>query len=243
MRARILTALVAGALALPVASASADVHLTIVDGYVTLDAKDATVRQILAEWSRVGQTRVVNAERITGGPMTLQLTHVPEAVALDILLRSVSGYMAAPRPSALPNASRFDRILVMPTSTPPQVSTPPQSSPQQFQPQMPTDDLDVDEPAFQPQPVAVPGQRGPIFPQFPNGGGQGPSGGFPQRGPAFQQQGLPVQPQMPFPQGEQAIPPPPTAPGTMPIGVSTPGMIVQPPTQPGQPGAPPEPQG
>ena len=30
--------------------------------------------QILAEWARVGRTHVVNAERMTGGPLTLQLT-------------------------------------------------------------------------------------------------------------------------------------------------------------------------
>ena len=49
-------------------------------------AKDATVRQILAEWARVGQTKIVNVERIPGGPLTLELNNVPEAQALDILL-------------------------------------------------------------------------------------------------------------------------------------------------------------
>src|SRR5262245_17252568 len=107
------------------APADAQVRLTIADGYVTLDAKDATVRQILAEWARVGQTRIVNGERVVGSPVTLQLTHVPEGEALNIVLRSVSGYMAAPRAAAVPNASRFDRILVMPTSTPPRVTSPP----------------------------------------------------------------------------------------------------------------------
>ena len=76
---------------------SADVQLTIQDGRVSLVAKDATVRQILAEWARVGQTKIVNVERIPGGPVTLQLTDVPEQQALDMLLRSVSGYLAAPR--------------------------------------------------------------------------------------------------------------------------------------------------
>jgi len=31
-------------------------QLTIQDGRVSLIAKDATVRQILAEWARIGQT-------------------------------------------------------------------------------------------------------------------------------------------------------------------------------------------
>src|SRR5437899_119338 len=93
------------------APASAEVQLTIRDGRVTLAARDATVRQILSEWARVGQTRVVNVERIPGGPVTLQLNNVPEDQALDVLLRSVSGYMAAPRPVMVGNLSRYDRIL------------------------------------------------------------------------------------------------------------------------------------
>ena len=58
------------------------------------------MRQILTEWARVGQTRIVNVERIPGGPVTLQLTDVPESEALDLLLRSVTGYMAAQRAGA-----------------------------------------------------------------------------------------------------------------------------------------------
>src|SRR3954470_18076824 len=94
-----------------VSTASADVHLTMQNGRVTLVAKDATVRQILTEWARVGQTRIVNGERVMGGPVSLELTDVPEKQALDIVLRSISGYMAAPRPEPIANASRFDRIL------------------------------------------------------------------------------------------------------------------------------------
>ena len=78
-------------------TALADVQLTIRDGRVSLVAKDATVRQILTEWARVGQTKIVNVERIPGGPITLELKDVPEQEALEVLLRSVSGYMAAPR--------------------------------------------------------------------------------------------------------------------------------------------------
>ena len=85
------------------------------DGRVSLVAKDATVRQILTEWARVGQTKIVNVERMPGGPVTLELTNVPEAQALDVLLRSLSGYIAAPRPVEAANLSRFDRIILMPT--------------------------------------------------------------------------------------------------------------------------------
>src|SRR5512142_2498287 len=108
-----------GVVILTAATVSADVQLSINDGRVSLVAKDATVRQILAEWSRVGQTRIVNAERVPGGPVTLELHDVPEAQALDTILRSVSGFMAAPRAVPVANASRFDRIIVMPTSAAP----------------------------------------------------------------------------------------------------------------------------
>src|SRR5438045_7361667 len=97
-------------------TASADVQLSIQDGRVTLKAKDATLRQIMQEWARVGQTKVVNVERIPGGPMTLELNNVTESEALETLLRTLSGYIAAPRVAAAANnVSKFDRIVVMPT--------------------------------------------------------------------------------------------------------------------------------
>src|SRR6266536_4742921 len=94
--------------------AFAEVQLTLQGGRVSIVAKDATLRQILTEWSRVGQTKIVNIDRIPGGPTTLELRNVPEEQALDILLRSLSGYVAAPRPVqfAAPNLSRYDRIVV-----------------------------------------------------------------------------------------------------------------------------------
>jgi hypothetical protein len=39
----------------------AEVQLSIQDGRVKLVARDATVREILAEWARVGQTKIINA--------------------------------------------------------------------------------------------------------------------------------------------------------------------------------------
>src|SRR2546427_8639885 len=115
----------------------AEVHVTMQNGRVSVIAKDATVRQILTEWARVGQTKIVNVERIPGGPMTLELTNVPEQQALDLLLRSVSGYMTAPRPVAVANLSQFDRVVVMPTSVAPRPATAsqPASTPTFAQPQ------------------------------------------------------------------------------------------------------------
>ena len=43
---------------------------------------------------------------------------MPERQALDIILRNVAGYMAAPRlASSTPGASGYDRILILPTSS------------------------------------------------------------------------------------------------------------------------------
>jgi hypothetical protein len=119
MRNCVVSAIVAWLAAASMWAAVPSVHLTIHDGRVWLVASDATVGQILAEWARVGRTRVVNAERLSGGPLTLQLNGVPEEQALDVLLRSVSGYMTELKVDALSNASQFERILVLPTSTAP----------------------------------------------------------------------------------------------------------------------------
>ena len=43
---------------LAVSTAFADVQLTMQNGRVSLVARDATVRQILAEWARVGHTKI-----------------------------------------------------------------------------------------------------------------------------------------------------------------------------------------
>jgi hypothetical protein len=104
--------------------------LTIRDGMVTLDAQDVTVRQILAEWARVGKTRIINLEGVTSGTITLKLDNVPEQTALDIILRSVPGYVAASRPTYVADSSRYDRIVIMPTTTA-VAARPPQSPPGQ----------------------------------------------------------------------------------------------------------------
>jgi hypothetical protein len=111
-----LFALLALALAASPAHA-AGVKLTIDGGKVSIDAQDATVRQILDEWARVGKTRIVNLERISSGPLTIKLDNVAEDVALDILLRAVPGYMAAPRATHLANASVYDRIFILATTS------------------------------------------------------------------------------------------------------------------------------
>jgi hypothetical protein len=210
----------------PVASARADVQIAMRDGRVTLDAAGATVREILAAWAKVGQTRIVNAERVSGGPVTLHLQDLPEEQALEIILRSVSGYLAAPRANTIANASRYDRIFVMPTSTPPRTAPapPPAFVQPPFNPtiqQQPPFNSDDDDPT--PNPNMPPAPRGPLF--------------------TFPQPGVPPQPVGGVPPG---MPPPPVRQGPPPVrggatGVAVPGMIVEPQQQPGQPVPPPQP--
>jgi len=215
MRLQVLGSVVAG-MALFTTPAAADVRITMAGGHVTLSAANVTTREILAEWARVGRTRIVNLERVAGAPLSLELTNVAEEQALDIVLRTVSGYLAVPRASAMPDASRYDRIFLLPTSTgtparavPAAPSVPPPSTPPQFAPpdDQPTDD---EAPRFgvpPPQPAAW---RGAAF------------GTFPQPGPD---------------QGRQQTAPAPNAPSLTPapLGVATPGMVVPSPQPAGQP--------
>jgi hypothetical protein len=194
--------------------ARADIRLSMHDGLVTLVAKDATVRQILAEWAKVGQTKIVNAEQIAGAPVSIELSGVPEKQALDILLRSVNGYLAAPRPTITPNTSRFDRILVLPAAAQPRSmsssapSPPPLPQPQsRFQ-------LQTLPPEFEEAPVQLQNPN-PNLPNDPN-----------QRQPAvnlFTPGGAP--------QGAGRAGTAPSPGTAVPVGTSVPGVIVQPPVQ------------
>lgn len=103
----------------PAASVADTVDLTMQDGRVTLRANGATLQQILAEWARVGQTHIENLDSVSGLPLMLELRDVSEAEAIAVLLRTVSGYMVAPRAEAMAGASTFDRILILASSTAP----------------------------------------------------------------------------------------------------------------------------
>jgi hypothetical protein len=143
LRCALLAALACG---LSVSASAGELKLTMKDGRVTLIADDVPLRQILQEWARVGQTRIVNADKVSGPPMTLQLIDTPEKDALDILLRSASGYIAAPRAVAVANTAMYDRITIMATSHAPAAGAATAvsaSAPPTFQrPPMPIDDND-----------------------------------------------------------------------------------------------------
>jgi len=118
--------LVAAAMAwLAVPAARAEITLSIHDGRVVLIANDATIADIIAEWAKVGRIKIVNADKIPRDVVTLELQNVNERQALDIVLRSASGFIVALRAEDDPNASRFDRLVIMPPSTAP---PPPQNA-------------------------------------------------------------------------------------------------------------------
>ena len=114
LRSLLLAALVAAAT--PSLAGAGEFELMIQQGRVTLVAQNAPIQDILAEWARIGQTTIVNGERLTGSPLTLQFFDVPEEQALETLLRSASGYVVAPRATPIPGASRFDRIFILVSS-------------------------------------------------------------------------------------------------------------------------------
>jgi hypothetical protein len=202
------------------------VKLEIRNGLVTLDTKDATVREIFAEWARVGQTRVVNAERVTGSPMTLQLQNVPERQALEIILRSAAGYVAAPRALRQASLSEFDRIVLMPgarpASSPAQssVSSPGPTQPpqtpfgrgQRFLPPPSSDADDQDEPLPNVQ-MPIPSVTRPGMPvgQPPNNSGEAPNGQNPSTSIAPMPQSA-SRPGMATPPAQPGMPNPPAPP-------------------------------
>src|SRR6476646_8575913 len=107
----VLTALAAGSASLATAG---DLTLTLANGRATLIAQDVPLRQILDEWARVGKTMIVNGDKLTGPPLTLQLVDRPEREVLDLLLRSASGYIAAQRQVSIAGASVFEKVMILP---------------------------------------------------------------------------------------------------------------------------------
>lgn len=171
--------------------------LSMANGRVTLIATDVPLRQILAEWARIGDTRIVNGDKLFGPPITLELIDCPEGRALDLVLRQAAGYMAAPRPAGQAGVSVYDRILILPTSKPPTTTAtaapPPPFNRNLMQQPMPVPVDDQDEPIDQ-GPVPPPG----VVPQgMPVPGVQPYPVGAPQQQPVMT---APRPGQLPMPQ-------------------------------------------
>jgi hypothetical protein len=161
LRTVLAAALVAGSASIVTAG---ELKLSMSEGRVTLIAQDVPLRQILAEWARIGQTKIVNGDRLTGPPLTLQLIDRPEREVLNVILRSAAGYIAAPRAIDAPGLARFDRIMILassqapaysPSAAPPPTFARPNMPPMPMP--MPTPDDDPVEPNLMP-PGMVPAQ-------------------------------------------------------------------------------------
>jgi hypothetical protein len=213
--------------------AAGSVQLTILGGRVWLVAKDATVAQILEEWARVGQTTIINADRVPGGRVTLELPGVPERQALDLLLRSASGFVATTRTALIASVgarSEFERIVIVAASQAPAASA---VVAQTMPAPMPV------QPPPVTQPIAPGVQRilGPDGRPIPDDQEDAPTRAT-QPPPASMPPGFAAPPQTA--PANPAAPPAPagTAPQTGP-GVPVPGMIWAPPKPPTQPQRPP----
>ena len=101
-------------LAAPYPAGAGEVRLAFKDGRVDLVARDATLREILVEWERIGGTRIVNRDRVPATRLTLDFTGVTEDEALTTLLRPMAGYAASRRLEPGGGASEYSRIVLMP---------------------------------------------------------------------------------------------------------------------------------
>jgi hypothetical protein len=94
-------------------------ELTFNNGLVTLIARGVTIPEIMGEWARKGGSRIVNAEKIVGGPVSYEFHDVPEVVVLQSVLRSAAGFIAAPRRTGGPTGdSVIEQVMILATSRP-----------------------------------------------------------------------------------------------------------------------------
>jgi hypothetical protein len=160
LRSALAIALISGSASL---ASAGDLKLTLSNGRATLIAQDVPLRQILDEWARIGKTVIVNADKLAGPPITLQLVDRPEREVLDLLLRSASGYIAAQRETNVAGLSQFDKVMILPVSRGPvgvasnAPPTPFNNRPVMNMQQMPMPVPDDDDPVEPPQAVVPPG--------------------------------------------------------------------------------------
>jgi hypothetical protein len=120
LRARFLVAICAVAFTAGTAvraDAGDDVRVSFANGRVTILAENATLLEILREWSRIGGSTFVNAEKMPSTErLTLRLENETETRALDVLLRSAAAYMAGGRKPHMTGPSMIGNVLIMPSS-------------------------------------------------------------------------------------------------------------------------------
>jgi hypothetical protein len=219
-------------------AAAQELTLTIANGRATLIATDVPLRQVIAEWARVGNAKVVNGERLVGPNLTIQLVDRPEREVLDAILRSAAGYVAAARTGGDPHVSMYDRVLILPTSQAPAfnpvaTSTPTFTPPRPMPMPMPVPVEDDDPPD---QPVVLPPGTAAVPGAMPvPAGATAIPGMVPQQVPATQStpgmpQTLPQPGMLPQP---APMMPNPYVPNPAQQPTVRPGTVVRPPGGPG----------
>ena len=162
------------ALGLTAPAVAGDLKLTIENGRVTIDRAGRAAPADPSGMGRGSATRKSSTPRNSSArPSPSSSSTCPERQALDTLLRSTAGYLAAPRTVGVTGASVYDRIMILPTSRPPAAvasAAPPAFQPRQPPPLEPADDDD--------EPVNMP---------FVN-----PNAGAPNPNPMFRRFQLPV---------------------------------------------------
>ena len=202
------------------AAQASHVSLAFTEAGVTLEARNATLPEILNEWSRLGGARILNLEAIDSRPMTLSLNGVPEHQALDILLRDIGGYILSARADNVRTLSLFGALVVVPARTVRTSATPP------------GDALE----SVESQPVGTERLRPRVFQRFsedsptPESGGATEVASGPASAPSPASQGraasvAPTETRPRTPAGGQSRAADATRPFG-PVGAATPGVIV-----------------
>lgn len=156
--------------ALPIrAQSTKKLDISFNNGRVTIVAENVTLAEILAEWSRKGGSKIVNAEQLKGGPVMLtEFKDQPEADVLRTLLREAPGYGAAMRTQAPDGGSTVQTVFILAVRTQVATAAPntpvnqpqPQPAPQ-AQPRMiqgtPDDEIPPVRPLVGDQPPSTPG--------------------------------------------------------------------------------------
>jgi len=149
-------------------------------GFASLVAQNVSVGEVFAEWARVGGSKIINAEKLPGGRISVKFENFPEAKLVESLVRlsraQGAGYIAVPRlVDAPPTPSLLQAISIMPSSSPTNsyvtTSTPPPVYPQgtiedntELPPVMPPAGVGPAAQTPQPGPQQPPVNRGPGVP-------------------------------------------------------------------------------
>ena len=80
---------------------------------VTIVARSVPLRAIVQEWARLGDVRLANLQNVPTSPVTVELRDMPETLALEVLLRSLPGYVLQQRGPTAAGPSTFEKLDVM----------------------------------------------------------------------------------------------------------------------------------